>query len=78
MGETDTQIALAKYTLSYTGGKHIVPTVTPAEVVNTQLASLPTTGGVGTIIIAIVAGVGMAVFLTIFVVSKKKRSKKEG
>ena len=72
MGDTDTQIGSATYYVDAN------PRVTPAEVVNTQLVSLPTTGGVGTIIIAIVAGVGMAVFLTIFVISKKKRSKKQG
>ena len=79
MGETDTQIGSATYTSSYdwhTGISQITPTVTPAEIVNTTLATLPTTGGVGTIIISVVAGLGMAVFLTIFVISKKKKAKK--
>ena len=69
MGETDTQIGSAEYTQSGN-------TITPAEIVNTRLATLPTTGGVGTIVISVVAGLGMAVFLTIFVISKKKKAKK--
>ena len=73
MGETDTQIGSATYTKS---GSYITPNVTPAEVVNTQLATLPTTGGVGTIVISVIAGLGMAIFLTVFVISKKRSSKK--
>ena len=47
-------------------------TVTPAEVVDTQLAALPATGGAGTIAITLGAAVGMGIFLTIFIVNKKK------
>jgi len=47
--------------------------VTAAEILNTQLAALPSTGGVGTIIITVVAALGMAGFLAIFVISRKKR-----
>ncbi len=48
----------------------------PVEIVNTTLATLPITGGMGTIIISVIAGLGMAIFLTVFIVSKKKSSKK--
>ena len=72
MGETDTEIGSARYIKSGS----ITSEVTPAEIVNTRLATLPTTGGVGTIVISVVAGLGMAVFLTIFVISKKKKAKK--
>lgn len=51
-------------------------TVSPAEVVDTQLAVLPATGGVGTIAITLFAAVGMGGFLTLFIINKKK-SKKE-
>ena len=37
---------------------------------------LPTTGGIGTIVISVIAGLGMAIFLTVFIVSKKRNSKK--
>ena len=50
--------------------------VSPAEVVDTQLAVLPATGGVGTIAITLFAAIGMGGFLTIFIINKKK-SKKE-
>ena len=81
MGETDTQIGSAEYKRELDNTVDpptykITPTITPAEVVNTQLVDLPTTGGVGTIVISVVAGLGMAVFLTIFVISKKRSSKK--
>lgn len=51
----------------------IITTVTPAEVVDTQLAVLPATGGVGTIIITVTAAAGMTLFLTIYLVNRKKR-----
>lgn len=51
--------------------------VTPAEIVNTDLARLPSTGGVGTIIITVTAGVGMAGFLTLFIVNRRKRKKEK-
>lgn len=44
----------------------------PLAIVNTKLAELPSTGGVGTIAITIAASLGMAGFLTIFIVNKKK------
>ena len=73
MGETDTQIGSARYSEGFSS---VTPTVTPAEIVNTTLATLPTTGGIGTIVISVIAGLGMAVFLTVFVICKKRSSKK--
>ena len=55
----------------------ISPSCGPCEIINTQLAALPATGGVGTIIITILAAVGMGVFLTIFIVSIKKKNDPE-
>ena len=55
----------------------ISTSITPAEIVNTSLAVLPSTGGLGTIIITVIAAGGMAVFLTIFIVNRRKRSSKE-
>lgn len=51
-------------------------TVSPAEVVDTQLAVLPATGGAGTIALTLGAAIGMGGFLTLFIINKKK-SKKE-
>ena len=48
----------------------------PAEVVDTSLATLPSTGGAGTIAITLIAAVGMGGFLTLYLVNRKK-SKKE-
>jgi len=47
---------------------------TPLAIVDTKLASLPSTGGVGTIAITVGASIGMAVFLSVFIVNKKKKS----
>ena len=55
----------------------ITTSITPAEIVNTSLAVLPSTGGLGTIIITVIAAGGMAIFLTIFIVNRRKRSSKE-
>ena len=75
MGDTDRMLGRSGARL--VSNRFLDPiTTTPAEIVNTQLATLPTTGGVGTIVISVVAGLGMAVFLTIFVISKKRSSKK--
>ena len=52
-------------------------TVSPAEVVDTQLAVLPATGGAGTIALTLGAAIGMGGFLTLFIINKKKKSKKE-
>ncbi len=49
----------------------------PAEIVDTKLASLPSTGGVGTIALTIVAAVGMGGFLTLYLVNKKKKNSVE-
>ena len=49
----------------------------PIAVVNTTLAALPNTGGIGTIIITVVAALGMGLFLTLFIVSRKKKSSSE-
>ena len=51
----------------------IVPTVTPVEIVDTQLAALPATGGEGTIAITIGGALGMAGFLTLYIANKKKK-----
>ena len=51
----------------------IVPTVTPVEIVDTQLAALPATGGEGTIAITIGGALGMAGFLTLYITNKKKK-----
>ena len=50
-------------------------TVTEAEVVDTQLAALPATGGAGTIALTIGAAIGMGGFLTLYLVMKKKGKK---
>ena len=47
--------------------------IAPVEIVDTPLAELPSTGGVGTIAITIGAGIGMAGFMTLYIVNKKKR-----
>lgn len=49
----------------------------PAEVVDTELAVLPATGGAGTIAITVGASIGMAGFLTLYIVSKKKKKNEE-
>lgn len=49
----------------------------PTLIVNTTLAELPNTGGIGTIIITVVAALGMGLFLTLFIVSRKKKSSSE-
>ena len=54
----------------------IVPTVTPVEIVDTQLAALPATGGEGTIANTIGGALGMAGFLSLYI-SKKKKKKAE-
>ncbi len=49
--------------------------IIPAKVVDTKLAKLPSTGGVGTIIITVLAAIGMGGFLILFLVSRKKNKK---
>ena len=55
----------------------ITTNVTPAEVVDTQLATLPATGGAGTIALTLFAAVGMGGFLTLYLINKKKNKKEE-
>ena len=55
----------------------ITTNVTPAEVVDTQLAVLPATGGAGTIALTLFAAIGMGGFLTLYLVNKKKNKKEE-
>lgn len=55
----------------------ITTNVTPAEVVDTPLATLPSTGGAGTIALTLVAATGMGGFLTLYLVNKKKSKKEE-
>ena len=50
---------------------------TPVLILNTSLAVLPATGGIGTIIITSCAAVGMALFLTLFIVTRRKKSSDE-
>ena len=52
-------------------------TITTAEILNTKLASLPATGGAGTIAITVGASLGMAAFLTVHVVNKKKQKEND-
>lgn len=47
-----------------------------AAIVNTKIAALPSTGGVGTIAMVIVGAAGMAFFLTMIVVLNRKKGKK--
>ena len=56
----------------------IVTVENPIEIVNTQTASLPVTGGIGTIIITVLAAAGMAIFMTVFIVNRKKKDTSEG
>ncbi|MGI6118162.1 MAG: isopeptide-forming domain-containing fimbrial protein [Bilifractor sp.] len=60
------------YTNTKDGTSTITKTIDPAEIVNTELSGLPSTGGRGTIILTIVAACGMAIFLTVFLNSRKK------
>lgn len=55
----------------------ITTAVTPAEVVDTQLAALPATGGAGTIALTLGAAIGMGGFLTIFIINKRKNKSEE-
>lgn len=48
--------------------------ITPMEVVDTRLQSLPSTGASGTIVITLVAAAGMAAFLGIYLNGKKKEN----
>jgi len=47
--------------------------VDQVEIVNTPLPALPSTGGAGTIAITVGAAIGMAGFLTLYIVNKKKK-----
>ncbi|MBQ3692337.1 MAG: LPXTG cell wall anchor domain-containing protein [Clostridia bacterium] len=47
--------------------------VTTTEIVDTRLATLPATGGAGTIMLTIGASIGMAGFLSLYIVNKKKK-----
>lgn len=48
-------------------------TINPAEIVDTVLIALPSTGGVGTILITVSAALGMGIFLSIYLVNKKRK-----
>ena len=45
----------------------------PAEVVDTPLATLPSTGGAGTIALTLVSATGMGVFFTLYMINRKKK-----
>ena len=47
--------------------------VTPVDVLDPKIEQLPSTGGIGTIVITVTAAVGMAGFLTLFLYNRKKR-----
>ena len=54
-------------------GNKITETVIPAEIPNTRIAQLPSTGGRGIILLTLGASVGMGVFLRVYLNSRKKR-----
>lgn len=43
------------------------------SIINTKLAELPSTGGAGTILLTVISSLGMAIFLAVFINSKRKR-----
>ena len=55
----------------------IIPTVTAGEIVNTKIAQLPATGGTGTIVLTVVAAIGMGGFLTLYLVNRRKKTEAE-
>lgn len=56
----------------------IVDTTVPVEIVNTNLASLPSTGGAGTVLLVTGGAIGMTLFLgAIIAVNRKKKDDKE-
>lgn len=65
LADTDTDTGALTYT--------VTPTITAGEVVNTKIAELPSTGGTGTIVLTVCAALGMGVFLTLYLVNKRKK-----
>ncbi len=61
----------------YNGIDDVINAIDPAEIVNTTLVELPSTGGMGTIIITVLSAIGMGGFLIIFIVSIRKKNRKE-
>ena len=59
------------------GIEDVTNAIDPAEIVNTTLVELPSTGGMGTIIITVLSAIGMGGFLIIFIVSIRKKNRKE-
>ncbi len=59
------------------GIEGVTNAIDPAEIVNTTLVELPSTGGMGTIIITVLSAIGMGGFLIIFIVSIRKKNRKE-
>ncbi len=51
----------------------ITADIAPVEIVDPRIAALPSTGGIGTIVITVVASIGMAGFLTLYIVNRKKK-----
>lgn len=47
--------------------------VDPVNIVDPKIQALPSTGGIGTIVITVIAAIGMAGFLTLFLYNRKKR-----
>lgn len=70
---TNTGYSVNKTTGEVTNALSDYTAITPVEIVNPKLAGLPSTGGAGTIAITIGAGIGMAGFLTLYIINKKKK-----
>ena len=51
--------------------------IIPAEVVDTSLATLPSTGGVGTVALTLVSATGMGAFFILYMINKKKKKNSE-
>ena len=70
---TNTGYSLNETTGEVTNALSDYKDITPVEIINPKLAGLPSTGGAGTIAITVGAAIGMAGFLTLYIVNKKKK-----
>ena len=55
----------------------ITTNIAPAEIIDTKIAELPSTGGMGTIILTVVSAMGMALFLTVYLANRRKKEQDE-